>query len=137
MAVGEIALHDRVEIDGTDWSTNCRGANAESSNTQIEASGFSVSGTEEYLDGPRASALVFTFKYTEALNAALWPIHRDREVVAVEWQPHGLIDTGREIWYGNCSLPEYPPEATRGDLRIVTVRFTPGDSDGIRQYAAS
>ena len=134
---GELALSDRVGIDGVDWSNYCRGASVESENQQVEASGFSVSGNDEFLDGPRASAIVLTMKYDSTLNAALWPIHRDREVVPIEWQPDGLVDTGREIWYGNVRLPTYPPEAARGDLRVMTLRFTPGDSDGLRQYAAS
>lgn len=134
---GEIALHDLCTIDGTDYSNLLRGWSVESENGQIEASGMSVSGLDEYIDGSRASAINMTLKYTQALNAALWPIHRDREVVAVTLQPQGLVDDGREIWFGNLSLPSYPPEATRGELKVVSVRWTPGDEDGIAQYAAS
>lgn len=135
--LGEITLHDRFELDSVDYSNLCRGWTVESANGQIEASGMSVSGIDEFLDGSRASAVNVTLKYTSALNAAVWAIHRDRDVVPFELQPHGLIDATREIWYGNVSIPEYPPEAARGDLRIVTIRLTPGDEDGIAQFAAS
>lgn len=137
MTAGELALHDKVEIDGDDWSSLLRGWDIESENAQVEAGGMSVSGTDEFLDGPRASAIILTFKYTEELNAALWPIHSTRDSVTVELQPKGLIDSGREIWYGECALPSYPPGAARGDLRVVTTRWVPADENGIRQYAAS
>lgn len=134
---GHITLHDRFELDSVDYSDLCRGWSVESENGQIEASGMSISGNDEFLDGARAQAVNVTLKYTAALNTALWPIHSTRDVVPFELQPNGLTAATGAIWYGNVSLPSYPPEATRGDLAIVTIRLTPADEDGISQWAAS
>lgn len=133
----ELALHDRVEIDGTDISTYVRGVETESENTEVDSSGFSASGNDEKLAGTRVQSITFEIIAGEETHALLWPIHRDRDVVAIEWQPHGLIDLGRETLYGNAQLLTYPPGAARGELRTVSCRFTPGDSDGFDWTAAT
>lgn len=133
----ELALYDRVEIDGTAVSNYVRAVETESENTEVDASGFSATGNDEKLAGTRVQSITFEIILGTEMHALLWPIHRDRSVVPIEWQPHGLIDLGRETLYGNAQLLTYPPGASRGELRVVSCRFTPGDSDGFDWTAAT
>lgn len=133
----ELALYDRVEVDGNDLSNYCRAVSTESENQEVDVSGFSASGNDEKLAGSRVQSITFEFFASEEVHAILWPIHRDRDVVPFEWQPHGKIDLSRETLYGNAVLLTYPPGATRGEARTVSARFTPGDSAGFDWTAAT
>jgi hypothetical protein len=133
----ELALHDRIDVDGSDVSNLVRSVETESENEEVDVSGFSVSGNRETLPGERVQAITFEMFAGEELHALLWPIHRDRDVVPIEWQPHGLIEATRETLVGNAVLLTYPPGAERGTPRTVSVRFTPGDENGFDWLAAS
>ena len=134
----QIALRDRIEIDGTTFSAGeVRSVEVESENQEVDASGFSTSGNDEKLAGSRVQSITFEIFHTEETFLILEPIHTNREIVAIEWQPDGLVDTGRETLYGNASLLTLNPGAARGDVRVLTCRMTPSDSDGFAYYAAS
>lgn len=134
----QIALHDKITIDGTAFSAGeVRSVETESENQEVDASGFSTSGNDEKLAGPRVQSITFEIFHTEETFALLKPIHFTRDVVPILWQPDGLIDAGRETLYGNAQLLTFNPGSNRGDVRTYTCRFTPGDSDGFDWYAAS
>lgn len=132
------ALRDKVKIDGTTFSAGeVSSADPEDAKSEQDASGFSVSGKDETIGGNRTQSITFEIFHTEATFALLYPIYSDGDVVAIEWQPDGLVDTGRETLYGNAELVSFKVGAARGDIRKMTCRFVPGDDDGFDYYAAS
>ena len=134
----QAALRDRIKIDGTTFSAGeCSSVDPEDSKSELDASGFSTSGKDETLSGNRTQSITFEIFHTEATFALLYPLYNAGTVVAIEWQPDGLVDTGRETLYGNAELVSFKVGAARGDIRKLTAKFVPGDDDGFSYYAAS
>lgn len=133
----DIALHDFIQVDGSDMSNAFRQVGLEFTDAEVDASGFSVSGTDETLQGNRAAALTAEVFYTPESYAILWPLFRDRETFEIVWQPDGLIDSNREVWHGNVKLFGFPPNATRGDVRVMSLTFRAADETGITADAAT
>jgi hypothetical protein len=134
----QAALRDRIEIDGTTFSAGeCSSVDPEDAKTEQDASGFSVSGRDEMIGGNRTQSVTFEFFHTEETFALLYPIYNTGEIVAFEWQPDGLVDTGRETLYGNAEIVSCKVGAPRGDIRKMTVKLVPGDDSGFDYYAAS
>lgn len=127
----EIALYDRVSVDSNDVSDYCSAVATESENEQVDVSGFNAGGTDEFLAGKRTQAITFTFFAGPEIHAILEPIHTERSLVEIEWQPAGLIDGTRETLSGMAQLLTYPPSAERGSPRTIEARFTPGDAGGL------
>lgn len=127
----QTALHDRIQIDGEDCSNAFRSFSTDNTDSDVDVSGFSVSGNDESLSGTRAQSFSGEAFYTPELHDILWHLYQDRAVFAVEWQPDGLVDSAREVWSGNVQLRSYPPGATRGDVRIVALTFKAADDTGI------
>jgi hypothetical protein len=132
------ALRDRIEIDGTTFSAGeCSSVDPEDSKDEQDASGFSVSGRDEKVSGQRTQSVTFEFFHTQETFALLYPIYDGAEIVNIEWQPDGLVDTGRETLYGPAELVSLKVGAARGDIRKMTARFVPGSDAGFGYYAAS
>lgn len=131
MARKEIALHDRVDIDGTDMSNLVRGVERESEQEQVDVSGFSVSGQDEFLAGAQTKSITFeVFGGGTAEQKNLLEIHENRTVVWIEWQPDGLLDSSRETLVGNALLISYPTGSARKEVRATPARFVPADENG-------
>lgn len=132
------ALRDRVEIDATTFSAGeCSSVDPEDSKEEQDASGFSVSGRDEKVSGNRTQSITFEFFHTETTFALLYPIYDNATIVNIEWQPDGLVDTGRETLYGPAELVSLKVGAARGEIRKMTARFVPGSDAGFAYYAAS
>lgn len=131
MARKEIALHDKITIDGTDFSNLVRSVETESEHEQVDASGFSVSGQDEFLAGSQTKSITFEVFGGDESAPILIPIHEDRETVYVTWQPDGLLDSSRETLVGNCLLVSYPVGSSRKEVRATPARFVPADEDGL------
>jgi hypothetical protein len=127
----QIALHDKITIDGTDMSNAFRSFNLTSDATSVDVSGFSVSGTDESLSGPKAQGFQGDCFQTSENEEFLWTLHYTDEIFMVEWQPDGLADNTRPIWKGMCQLRTFDPAATRGDARVFPCTFTAADDAGI------
>src|SRR3990172_7085010 len=110
----QIARHDKITIDSTDVSNAFREFGFSSEDAEEDVSGFSVSGVDESLPGTRAQGFSGTAYYTEEFAALVFPIHEARTVVEITWQPDGLIDATREVYYGNCTINTFGPTNTRG-----------------------
>lgn len=127
----EIALHDRVEFDGTDISNLVRSVERESSQEQVDASGFSESGRDEFLAGSQTQSITFDiFGGGTDTHKALIAAHEERTVVWIEWQADGLLDSTRETLVGNALLIDYPTGSTRKEVRTTPARFVPADENG-------
>lgn len=127
----EIALSDKVTIDGSEISGFCRAATYSSEHEQVDVSGFTISGANEFLAGQTVQSITFEIFGGSGTHALLYPIHANREIVAIAWQPQGLIDAGREVLAGNAQLLTYAPGATRGEVRVFTATFTAADTAGL------
>jgi hypothetical protein len=133
----DIARHDRIWIDGVDVSNAFREFGFSSEHSEEDVSGFSVSGVDEILPGSTAQGFSGEAFYTPEFYAVLWPLHRDREVVEIQWQPDGLIDPTREVYYGNCTINTFNPTATRGAVRVMQFTAKPADENGIQAAAGT
>lgn len=126
-----IALHDYIEIDGTDVSGSFSQFGFTSDDSTVDVSGFSVSGVDETLSGPRSEGFSGQAFYSEDLAALLWPIHYNRDIVEVRWQPNGLLDNTANIYFARCQLRNFDPSNTRGSASTTPVSLVVADSVGI------
>lgn len=133
----DIARHDRVWVDGEDVSNCFREFGFSSEHSEEDVSGFSVSGVDEFLPGSTTQGFAGEAFYTPEFYAILWPLHRDREIHEVQWQPDGLVNTAREVFYGNCTANTFNPNATRGSVRVMQTTFRPADENGIQSAAGT
>jgi hypothetical protein len=127
----QIARHDKITIDGTDVSNAFREFGLTSEHSEEDVSGFSVTGTDEILPGRTAQGFEGEAFYAEEFVALIWPIHINRTVVEITWQPDGLVDATREIWIGNCTINQFGPRNTRGSVSVMPFSAKPADEDGI------
>ena len=127
----KIALHDEIRIDGTDFSNDFRTFGLSSEDSDVDVSGFSATGNDETLSGTRSEGFSGQAFYSEDLADILWPIHNDRTVAEVLWQPNGLIDSGAAVYYANCQLRTFDPTNQRGSPSTTPVSFKVADSAGV------
>ena len=127
----QVALHDAITIDGTDMSNAFSSFGLTSDATSVNVAGFSISGTDETLSGPKAQGFAGTAFQTSENEEFLWNLHISNESFEVEWQPDGLIDNTRPKWKGICQLRSFDPTTTRGNARDMPLTFTAADALGI------
>ena len=128
----KISRHDKILIDGTDVSNSFRQFGFSSEHSEEDVSGFSVSGVDETLPGTTAQSFTGEAFYTEELAAIVEPLHRNRTVCSISWQPDGLVDATREIYYGECTINQFGPANTRGQVATMPFSARPADENGIR-----
>ena len=126
-----IARHDKITIDGTDVSNSFSEFGYSSEHSEEDVSGFSVSGNDEVLPGRTAQGFSGTAFYTEELGAIVEPLHRNRTVCTIAWQPNGLIDATREIYTGECTINQFGPANTRGSVSTMPFAARAADETGI------
>lgn len=131
------ALHDKIKIDGTDVSNLFSQFGFASTDSDVDVSGFSESGVDETLSGTRSEGFSGQAFFTEDLADLLWPIHDDRSIVEVWWQPNGLIDPTADAYYANCQLRTFNPNNTRGSASTTPINFVVADSVGIQKAAGT
>lgn len=127
----KIALHDKITIDGTDMSNAFRSFGLSSEDSEVDVSGFSVSGTDETLAGTRAQSFTGDWFLTSENEDFFYALHANRTIFTVSWQPDGLIDSSRTVFHASCQLRTFSPAANRGDPYVSTATFTVADSNGI------
>lgn len=133
----KIALHDSIFIDGTDMSNAFRSFGQPSERAQIDASGFSVSGRAEMLAGAVTQTFEGEAFYTAESYAILKPLFDNNTIFEVTWQPDGLVDPSREVYYGNVQMTAFGATVTRGDVEVFSVTFVAADDLGISSAAAT
>ena len=132
-----IALKDSVKVDSVTLSNFARAVTFSSEHERVDVSGFSTTGVNEYLAGTTEQSVTVTFygSYgaTEVHNT-LYPIHRDREIVAFEWyadQTQPVSATNPKL-AGNVQLLTYgSPNRTRGEVDTFEATFTACDAAGL------
>jgi hypothetical protein len=127
-----IARHDKILIDDVDVSNSFSEFGYTSEHSEEDVSGFSASGVDETLPGSTAQSFTGTAFYTEELALIIEPLHRNRTVCTISWQPNGLVDATREIYYGECTINQFGPANTRGSVSTMPFAARPADANGIR-----
>jgi hypothetical protein len=127
-----IARHDKILIDDVDVSNSFSEFGYTSEHSEEDVSGFSSTGVDETLPGSTAQSFSGTAFYTEELAAIIEPLHRNRTTCTISWQPNGLVDATREIYYGECTINQFGPANTRGSVSTMPFAARPADSNGIR-----
>jgi hypothetical protein len=130
-----IARHDRISIDGTDVSNLFRSFGLQSQDSEEDVSGFSTDGNDETLPGSRAQGFSGEAFLTEELIDLLVPLHLNRTVVEIQWQPNGLVDTTATVFYADCTINEFSPSNTRGQASTTPFTAKTATATGV-QYAA-
>lgn len=127
-----IALHDKIMIDGEDCSNAFRSFGQPNTRTQEDVSGFSVSGRNETLPGAITQSFDGEAFYTPEIYALLKPLFDNSSVFELTWQPNGLVDPSREVYYGNVTMYEFGPSVTRGSVEVFPCTFMAADANGIQ-----
>lgn len=127
----KIARHDRILIDGTDVSNSFREFGLSSEHSEEDVSGFSASGADETLPGRTSQSFSGEAFYTEELAALIYPLHANRTVCEIIWQPDGLSDATRENYSGNCIIYQFGPANTRGSVSTMPFTARAADENGI------
>jgi hypothetical protein len=125
------ALHDRITADGVDVSNAFDTFGFTSDDQDVDVSGFSLSGVDETLSGTRAEGFTGEMFITKETEALFFPLHQNRTIFQVSWQPDGLIDNTRTTYHANCQLRTFDPSATRGQPYKTTATFRVADANGI------
>lgn len=134
-----VALKDSVLVDAVDLSNFARDVKSTSEHARLDVSGFSATGANEYIAGPTDQSVDVEFygSYgTGEVHETLYPIHKDREVVAFAWrtdQTAVASATNPEL-RGNVQIYTYGPGATRGDVDTFTVTFNAADAAGLEWF---
>jgi hypothetical protein len=134
-----IALKDSVEVDSVDLSDFARSVQYASDHNQVDVSGFNTTGTNEYLAGATTQTLTVEFfgSYgTGEVHQTLYPIHKNRTVVAVAWRPDqtAAVSVSNPELRGNVQIFSYGPGATRGDVDTFQVVFQAVDAAGLEFF---
>ena len=131
-----VALKDHVTVDSVDLSNFARAVTFTSEHDRVDVSGFNPTGASEYLAGITTQSVSVEFygSYGSGeVHQTLYPIHKDREVVAFEWRPDQTnpVSATNPSLEGNVQILTYSPAATRGDAEAFTVEFTAADEAGL------
>jgi predicted secreted protein len=136
-----IALKDLIMVDTTDLSNFARAVTFSSEHARIDVSGFSATGADEFLAGSTTQSVTVEFygAYgTAETHAILYPIHKNRTIVAFKWRADGtaaISATNPEL-RGNIQILTYSPGATRGDADTYSVEMTSADAAGLAYVTA-
>jgi len=130
-----VALKDSFMVDTSDLSNLCRAVSADFSDEQVDVSGFSATGVNEYLPGPRTQTVTVTFYGAYGVgetHAVLYPLYKNRTTTVIKWRADqtAVVSATNPELRGNAKLFSYAPGSTRGDTDTYDVTFTAIDSAG-------
>ena len=134
-----IALTDSVTVDPVDLSNFARQVQYTSSHARIDVSGFNPTGANEYLAGPTDQSVTVDFygSYgTGEVHETLYPIHKNRTVVAFAWRPDGanpVVGDEPRAPRKRAGVRLRPRRATRVGGR-VQVTFNAADEAGLEFF---
>lgn len=128
-----IPFYDFVEVDGVNLSNLCRSVSFESTDDQVDVSGFNPTGASEFLAGTRVRQVTCEFYGTRGANEVhqvVWPIHDGRLTCTFKWRAdvNSAVSATNEELRGNVKVLTYPEGGTRGDVETQTVVFIQADA---------
>ncbi len=130
----DIALHHKIEADGEDVSNAFRSFGQPSSKNVVDASGFSLTGATEQLVGANTQTFEGDMFNTPESFALFKPLFDAGTVFLMTWQPEGLVDSSREVYYGMVQMTQWGATVNRGDVEAFPVSFITADENGIQTY---
>jgi hypothetical protein len=121
-----IALTDFVEVDGVDVSNLVRQVTFESTDDQVDVSGFNPAGSSEFLAGTRTRQVtleVFGSRAANEIHQVLFPIHDGRLTASFRWRADSNLPVSatNEELRGNVKILTYGEGGTRGDAETATI----------------
>ena len=135
-----VALFDYVELDNVDLSQYCRSVKFNSEHQQIDVSGFTASGADEFLAGNTVQSVeleMFGSYGSGEVHQTIYGLHKNRTVFDFVWRPNqnnAVSATNPEL-RGSVQALTYGPGASRGEADTFTVTLTAADSDGLEFFA--
>lgn len=131
-----IALKDSIEVDGNDLSSMARSVTFSSEHARIDVSGFSATGSDEFIAGSTTQSVTVEFYGSygaDEVHQTIYPAHKDRSVVTFAWRPDQTTTASatNPSLEGNVQILTYAPGATRGDADTFSVEFTAADAAGL------
>lgn len=135
-----VALKDFVEVDGVDLSNFARSVQYSSEHEQVDVSGFSATGADEFLAGKTTQSVTVEFygSYgTGEVHQTLFNLHKNRSTFDFVWRPDqtAVVSATNPELRGVVQCLTYGPGATRGDADTFSVTFTAADEDGLWFYS--
>lgn len=121
----------KVTIDGTDVSNAFRSFRFTSENNRDDVTGFSATGTTEEIPADQTQAFVGEAYYAQELAAIVQPLHANRTLCTISYQPHGLVDATREIYTGECYIHTFEAPSEVGQVGTFPFEATPGPGETI------
>lgn len=141
MSNKRIALYDYIEIDQVSFASGfVRSVSFSSEDEQVDASGFSATGVDEFLAGRRTRSVTVEFFMTRAANEVhqvLYPLHRDKTIFEFVWRANqnaAVSATNPEL-RGNVTLPSWIEGATRGEVETASLTFISDSTTPLEFYA--
>lgn len=128
-----IALTDFLEIDGVDLSNLARSIEFESTDEEVDVSGFNPTGSSEFLQGTRVRAVTVEFygsRGSNEVHQVVFPIHDGRLSCDLVWRAdsNASVSATNEELRGEVKIPVYGEGATRGEAETATIRFVEADA---------
>lgn len=128
-----IPFYDYVEIDGVNLSNFARDVNYESTDDQVDVSGFNPTGASEFLQGTRVRQVEVEFfmgRGAGEVHQVLYPLHDARAEFDFVWRPdvNASVSATNEELRGTVRLLNYNEHATRGEAETATFTFIASDA---------
>src|SRR5262245_5452558 len=105
-----VAKSDKILFDASDVSNAFDEFGFTSTDSTVDLSGFSASGTDETQPGNRSQGFSGQMFYTEEIVALVGPLWVNRTTFTVDWQPNGLVDSGASHWQAECKITTFSPQ---------------------------
>ena len=111
-----------------------------SEHEQVDVSGFSATGADEFLAGKTTQSVTVEFygSYgTGEVHQTLFNLHKNRSTFDFVWRPDqtAVVSATNPELRGVVQCLTYGPGATRGDADTFSVTFTAADEDGLWFYS--
>lgn len=128
-----IPFYDYIEVDGVNLSNFARSVNFESTDDQVDVSGFNPTGASEFLQGTRVRQVEVEFfgsRGSGEVHQTLFPLHDSRAEFDFVWRPdvNSAVSATNEELRGTVRLLNYPESATRGEAETATYTFVASDA---------
>lgn len=128
-----IPFYDFVEVDGVDLSNFARQVTYESTDEQVDVSGFNPTGASEFLQGTRARQVTVEFfigRGAGEVHQILYPLHDARTEFDFAWRPdvNSAVSATNEELRGTVRLLNYSEGGTRGEAEVQTFTFIASDA---------
>jgi len=128
-----IALKDYVELDGVDISNLTRSVSFESTDDQVDVSGFNPTGSSEFLAGNRVRQVtleVYGSRGANEIHQIVFPIHDQRLTATFKWRADSAsVSATNEELRGDVKILNYVEGGTRGEAETATITLIEADAD--------